>query len=108
MTNWSSQERRLRERKADLVSEILNIEDRLDDEPSKDWEDRATERQGDEVLESLGLQDALELRQIDAALARVASGTYGQCTKCGNTISSERLTVLPATPLCRSCAAGGS
>ena len=91
-------------RRAELVATLDRIEDALDDEPPKDWEDRASERQGDEVLEALGATELAELRQIDAALARVAEGTYGTCMRCGATIAEARLAVLPATPLCRTCA----
>ncbi len=104
MTDWSEQETLLKARRAELAKELLEIEDRLDDEPPKDWEDRATERQSDEVLEALGSQDLNELRQIDAALDRLAAGTYGECAKCGEDIAPERLKAVPATPLCASCA----
>lgn len=95
----------LLKRRAELIGEMEEIEDKLDDEPPKDWEDRASERQGDEVLEAMGQHDLDELRQIDAALARIADGTYGTCVRCGEAISSERLEVLPQTPLCKLCAA---
>ena len=95
----------LLKRRAELIGEMEEIEDKLDDEPPKDWEDRASERQGDEVLEAMGQHDLDELRQIDAALARIADGTYGICVRCGEAISSERLEVLPQTPLCKLCAA---
>ena len=58
--------RRLNARRAELLRDLAKIEDTLDDEPPKDWEDRAVERQGDEVLESLGQHDQDELRRIDA------------------------------------------
>ncbi|MCC1494478.1 TraR/DksA C4-type zinc finger protein [Cognatishimia sp. F0-27] len=105
MTDWTAQERSLRARRAELIGDIRKIEDQLDDEPPKDWEDRASERQGDEVLESLGLHDQSELRQIDAALDRLAQGAYGICVQCGSDISAERLEALPATPFCKGCAA---
>lgn len=104
MPDWSEQKEKLLARRAELRKELLNIEDKLDDEPSKDWEDRATERQGDEVLEALGTHDMSELRQVEAALARIADGTYGECARCGDPISPERLAALPATPLCKNCA----
>lgn len=93
-------------RRKELLSELDHIEHDLDEPATKDWEDRASERQGDEVLEALGEQDLLELRQIDAALKRVEEGEYGYCVTCGNEISAERLEVLPATPFCKTCAAG--
>ncbi len=104
MTDWSEQEALLKARRAELTKELLEIEDRLDDEPPKDWEDRASERQSDEVLEALGSQDLTELRQIDAALERLAAGTYGECAKCGEDIAPERLKAVPAAPLCAACA----
>lgn len=104
MSEWSEQKSWLKSRRKELVAELQKIEDRLDDEPSKDWEDRSSERQGDEVLESLGTHDLSELRQIDAALERISDGSYGICAKCGNEISIERLEALPSTPLCRHCA----
>ena len=91
-------------RRAELLGELSQIEDALDDPAPKDWEDQATERQGDEVLEALGAQDLAELRRIDAALDRIAAGTYGVGAKCGDEISTERLEVLPDTPFCKNCA----
>jgi RNA polymerase-binding transcription factor DksA len=43
--------------------------------------------------------------ELDAALARVADGTYGRCVRCGRPIAPERLAALPATPTCIACAA---
>ena len=83
---------------------MQEIEHQLDEQHSKDWEDRSAERQGDEVLEALGNQELNELKRIDAALARIADGTYGDCVKCGNPIPDARLNLLPDTPLCKNCA----
>jgi RNA polymerase-binding transcription factor DksA len=91
-------------RRAELTAHLHEVEDQLDEPPSKDWEDRSAERQGDEVLEALGAQELAEVRQIDAALARVEAGTYGECVKCGGEIATARLQLLPATPLCAGCA----
>jgi RNA polymerase-binding transcription factor DksA len=30
-------------------------------------------------------------------------GTYGRCERCGATIGTERLEVLPQTPICMAC-----
>ncbi|SHG90592.1 TraR/DksA family transcriptional regulator [Marivita hallyeonensis] len=96
----------LLKRRAELAGDLLEIEDKLDDPMPKDWEDRASERQGDEVLEALGNVELEELRKIDAALARIEEGTYGICPKCGETISDERLVAVPEAALCRRCARG--
>lgn len=100
----TAQEALLRNRRAELADDLVEIEDKLDDPMPKDWEDRASERQGDEVLESLGKADLEELRRIDAALGRIADGSYGICAKCGNAISEDRLNAVPTAALCRNCA----
>jgi RNA polymerase-binding transcription factor DksA len=43
------------------------------------------------------------LAEIDAALGRLAQGTYGRCTTCGEQISVERLEIIPQTARCVSC-----
>lgn len=44
------------------------------------------------------------VQQIDAALARVENGTYGQCASCDEPIAASRLELAPANPLCVECA----
>ncbi|HZL90586.1 MAG TPA: TraR/DksA family transcriptional regulator [Pirellulaceae bacterium] len=44
------------------------------------------------------------LREIDAALARLNDGTFGQCVQCGQKISEERLRAIPFAPRCIHCA----
>ena len=41
---------------------------------------------------------------IDDAIARRESGTYGACERCGKPIPTERLEALPATRTCVGCA----
>ena len=40
-------------------------------------------------------QQVQELRRVEAALRRIAEGTYGICEECGGDISFERLRVQP-------------
>jgi RNA polymerase-binding transcription factor DksA len=94
----------LEERYADLKARLESIDGELDQNPSADWEDLATEREGDEVLERMGISAQQEMRQIEAALERLDAGEYGDCVSCGEPISDERLDVLPYTPFCRDCA----
>ena len=49
-------------------------------------------------------QARAELAALDAAADRVAAGTYGVCTRCGNPIAEERLEALPTTTRCIHCA----
>lgn len=43
------------------------------------------------------------LAQIDRALARVDSGDFGTCVRCGEVIGTDRLHAMPAVDLCISC-----
>ena len=45
-------------------------------------------------------QSSAGLDQIEAALARLAGGTYGTCTVCGEPIAEGRLEARPWTPFC--------
>lgn len=105
MTTINARKAQLETRLADLRARLVEIDAELDSHNSQDWEDLATERESDEVLEGMGLSGQQEIRMIEAALARIAEGDYGFCTKCGAEISAERLDVLPYTPFCRTCAA---
>ena len=44
-----------------------------------------------------------ELAEIDAALARVADGTYGWCVECAGPIGRPRLLVHPMAVRCAPC-----
>jgi DnaK suppressor protein len=93
-------ETRLRE----LQTRLKRIEHDLDQPVSEDFSEQAVEREGEEVLEDLGTAGLQEIRMIEAALDRIAHGTYGICAVCGDPIGEERLDVLPQTPMCRDCA----
>src|ERR1700761_9079456 len=43
------------------------------------------------------------LRQVRAALARIADGSYGVCLHCEEEISPKRLNAVPQTPYCIKC-----
>jgi RNA polymerase-binding transcription factor DksA len=58
-----------------------------------------------EQLRATSRQAAEELAEIDAALARLADGTYGTCEVCGEPVGEQRLAVRPAARTCVRCAA---
>lgn len=91
-------------RLAELDDRLHEIEEELDSHQSRDWEELATEREGDEVLERLGESGQAEVAAIRRALVRIEDGEYGYCGKCGEEIASERLDLVPETPLCATCA----
>lgn len=104
MTDLSRHRAQLDDQLALLLSRLRDLDAELDSHQSKDWEELAVEREGDEVLERLGQSGQAEIAQIRAALARMEHGIYGICVTCGQDISEERLDLLPSTPFCRTCA----
>jgi RNA polymerase-binding transcription factor DksA len=60
------------------------------------------------VGERLSALEAAELKEIDAALERIRSGSFGQCETCGQAIGRQRLRALPETRHCIGCAANAS
>jgi len=95
---------RLEERLADLVSKLGEIDEDLKEHGTEaDFEERATEIAGDEVLEGPGVQGLREARQINAAMQRIEDGTDGYCVQCDEEIPKKRLELLPHTPLCANC-----
>ncbi len=94
----------LKRRLAELGQRLNGIEHQLDEPAPADFEERAVEREGDEVLEDLGTAGLAEMRMISAALERIEDGTFGICVACGNPISEARLSAVPHAARCRACA----
>jgi DnaK suppressor protein len=58
------------------------------------------------LIDEVALNHATgELRQVVAALRRVADGSYGLCQDCGEPIDERRLFAMPATAFCTACQA---
>ena len=60
----------------------------------------ATER---ELEFAIGERETHELAMIDAALARIEAGSYGECTGCGTPIPAQRLQASPEASRCIAC-----
>ena len=73
-------------------------------EHSEDSAEQAQERENDEVIDAIGNETALSVRQIRDALDRLDAGTYGTCEHCGEDIGLPRLQVLPQASRCLKCA----
>lgn len=72
-----------------------------DDEHDPEGATIAFERQHVAALLSQARQ---HLAQIDAAMLRLAEGSYGICENCGQLIGAARLAARPVTTTCISCA----
>ncbi len=101
MTSITARQSQLEQRLADLTTRLGGIKAELTDLDTQDWEEIAKEREDDEMLEQLGNDSQTEVRAINAALQRIADGTYGVCVRCGAQIEPARLDVLPFTPFCK-------
>ena len=55
--------------------------------------------------QSLRERATAQLAELDAALARLAAGSYGRCEACGEEIAAGRLAARPAARTCIRCAA---
>ena len=104
MKNFLSQKSRIEQRLIELGLRMTEIEKVLEAPKSKDIEDRAIEIEDTEVLEGVGVASQREAGLLQAALARIAQGTYGTCLSCEKPISEGRLEAVPYALLCKQCA----
>ena len=86
-----------------LLERVGKIEGDLRRAHDRDWQEQAIELENDEVLKGLDEMTLSEVRRIRAALGRIANGTYGACSTCGEAISEERLVAVPSALTCLNC-----
>ena len=99
--------RNLLGRRDDLVARqkaASRDERELVSEREPDWPDAAARDTAATVLETLGAAERAAVEEIDAALDRMAHGTYGECARCGAPVGDERLRAVPETTHCERCA----
>jgi DnaK suppressor protein len=70
---------------------------------SGDAADAAFDASGEELASTLAELESKELAQIERALRRLKSGTYGKCEACAARIPVARLNALPFSTLCIKC-----
>ena len=101
----AAQERALA-RVASLEHEFGGIVDAARDAGTDDEHDPEGATLAFERQHVAALADAarVDLAEIQAALARLADGSYGTCQVCGARISAERLAARPAARACVGCA----
>ena len=104
MTDHKELKNQLEARLASLERRVTGLESDLRSAHSQDWEERASEISGDEVLEGLEGAALDEIAQIRAVLKRIKDGEYGVCHNCAKDIGAERLAALPFALLCINCA----
>jgi DnaK suppressor protein len=97
----------LRRQRQAIFAEVADLERDLADmagERESELEEHAQEERAARVADRLALRGKREIEEIDAALERIAAGTFGSCQGCGNAIPMNRLQALPAARFCLDCA----
>ena len=72
---------------------------------ASDQADDADAVQNAERMNAITRNSQALLSQVNAALTRIAEGTYGTCVSCGKEIATRRLEALPYATLCIECQA---
>lgn len=100
----------LQARKAQLLAElgenqreILSAIDHGGDAKAADQKEQAEQQDRSAVRDAEARRDHDELVAVRAALARLAEGSYGACTDCGQPIALPRLQAQPEAARCIGC-----
>ncbi len=103
-------ENKLREQQAELRAEVKEERAESDSErdrrSAREVQDRGDEANTDQWREANAAMidhHVDEISDIQAALSRVDSGTYGLCVDCGETIGFQRLQAYPSANRCLQC-----
>ena len=87
----------------DVTESIVGIQ-AITEERESEFEESAQKDLMTKLVSRLKERDQRTIREIDAALDRIAGGVYGECARCENEIGIGRLRALPTTMLCIECA----
>lgn len=68
--------------------------------------DQGTDTQQREIASQLLSSERKVLSEIERALRKITSKTYGACEKCGKRIEKRRLVLIAYTRFCISCQKG--
>ena len=74
-----------------------------DDEVYADWTDVASAETDKTMQLKIRDRERVLITKIEEALKRIESGTFGQCERCEEQISEQRLKARPVTTLCIDC-----
>ena len=88
----------------ELGSRVESLERDIQSGVPSDFEEQATARENDEVLDRLDEASRAELLAIRAAFVHLDQNGFNVCSKCGGAIGDERLALVPTAILCVICA----
>jgi RNA polymerase-binding protein DksA len=101
--------RRLDEEKTNLITQLVDMGvDPKTGAPESDLFEQGFADSGQSTAEKARVLSMAEgvfdtMREVEAALDRMAKGTYGSCESCGDPIAPERLEARPVARLCVAC-----
>ena len=90
--------------RAQLEDERASLRRQLEELGAADFDENFADsgqvaaEQGETRLLVASLTD--QLRDVEKALAKIASGDYGRCETCGKEIAEPRLEAMPAAKYC--------
>jgi DnaK suppressor protein len=94
-----AEQRRVEQRIFRIATDLYDMESERDIE----YTDHAQEEAVNDTMIAQDERSRRLTEEIQAALARLAEGTYGRCESCGEPINPARLEVLPTARRCVSC-----
>lgn len=100
-------EKKLAQKRDQLVNVVQRSESygrEIDsDGDAMDLADKASNSYTKEFMFSKSNSDRMFLQQVDEALLRIKSGTFGECVRCEDPIERKRLEAIPWARLCLAC-----
>lgn len=90
--------------KRELEARVNRIHEHAREPLDADSSEQAAQLGNVEVVSALENEAVNEIAQIDGALRRLETGSYGVCVTCGEDISTKRLEAWPASAECLDCA----
>jgi len=97
---------RLQQMRRDVLQEVAAAENasrQLGQDGVPDIGDMSSMTYERDVLYNLSEVQRQKVRDIDAALERLALGEYGVCARCGDEIAPQRMVVRPFSRFCVEC-----
>ncbi len=99
---WRAQLQEERGRLQDQLRELQGPDGKLTFDGGFADSSQVTAERGE--MEALVVSLTDRLGEIDDALKKLDSGSYGQCEQCGQPIGEARLEAMPDARLCIACA----
>ncbi len=85
------------------VKQIYESSQEVGQDGIQDIGDEAANVYNKQILLTLNENERMRLKEVDEALDRIETGSYGICEECGEPIGLKRLEVKPVAKYCVPC-----